>query len=331
MRKLLSPCFPATSKLLRRSFENEEAGAIGRIPVIWLFLLIVLALMSLVFASVSIFMHLHQSRARRDLQERIAAGLVDLEAIGVKRLTVPQSVLDVLPKVIFWGNGSSSVGSADGTIQRKNYLPESAAVSKEPEKTDKEISELEESMKHSTASSDNGKCLPFNQSTCAICLDLFIKNVTLVRELPCRHIFHPQCIDVYLLSRSSLCPLCKRSVLPKGHLIPESQLTNATVYRERQIRHEQERRMREHARQHRTDSLGSPNLSVHDRSWTTSPGRVAEARLSDSMILTHQDEMRWLHDQPWRKRILYSIFPGMQTRAMNRYLRRTRSSSDSHV
>lgn len=47
-----------------------------------------------------------------------------------------------------------------------------------------------------------------NADTCAICVDEFQENVV-VRELPCGHIFHPDCIDEWLSNYSSMCPLCK--------------------------------------------------------------------------------------------------------------------------
>ncbi|KAL4989525.1 hypothetical protein BDW68DRAFT_67842 [Aspergillus falconensis] len=67
---------------------------------------------------------------------------------------------------------------------------------------------------------DFGLCFPrhtkrlsHSQTTCAICLDDFIPASSTVRELPCGHIYHPECIDISLTQTSSLCPLCKKSVL----------------------------------------------------------------------------------------------------------------------
>jgi len=54
------------------------------------------------------------------------------------------------------------------------------------------------------------------QTSCAICLDEFVIGSPL-RELPCGHVFDPLCIDQYLLEQNSLCPLCKKSVLPAGY------------------------------------------------------------------------------------------------------------------
>ncbi|KAL4907303.1 hypothetical protein BDW74DRAFT_122953 [Aspergillus multicolor] len=59
----------------------------------------------------------------------------------------------------------------------------------------------------------HAKRLSQSQTTCAICLDDFVPSSSTVRELPCGHIYHPECIDVSLTRTSSLCPLCKKSVL----------------------------------------------------------------------------------------------------------------------
>jgi E3 ubiquitin-protein ligase RNF13 len=48
---------------------------------------------------------------------------------------------------------------------------------------------------------------------CAICLDDF-EDQDEIRLLPkCRHEFHRLCIDPWLLTKSPLCPVCKRSIL----------------------------------------------------------------------------------------------------------------------
>ncbi|OJJ47779.1 hypothetical protein ASPZODRAFT_15225 [Penicilliopsis zonata CBS 506.65] len=61
-------------------------------------------------------------------------------------------------------------------------------------------------------------CQPWKtQTTCAICLDEFTAGESMVRELPCNHIFHSACIDRFLMQRGNFCPLCKKSVLPEGY------------------------------------------------------------------------------------------------------------------
>ena len=70
----------------------------------------------------------------------------------------------------------------------------------------------------------------FDQPSCVICLDEFVADETRVRTLPCQHIFHPECVDQLLLRHSSLCPICKASVLPKGYC--PVKITNVMVRRE---------------------------------------------------------------------------------------------------
>ncbi|KAG6978862.1 Receptor-like proteiny region, transmembrane domain- and RING domain-containing protein 2 [Fusarium oxysporum f. sp. conglutinans] len=48
-------------------------------------------------------------------------------------------------------------------------------------------------------------------SCCSICTEDFQGGVE-VRSLPCRHIFHPSCVDPWLLERSLFCPLCRANV-----------------------------------------------------------------------------------------------------------------------
>ncbi|KAJ1976966.1 hypothetical protein H4R34_003778 [Dimargaris verticillata] len=47
--------------------------------------------------------------------------------------------------------------------------------------------------------------------TCAICLDAIIigSTNTHIRALPCHHIYHDDCIDQWLTTKSGCCPLCK--------------------------------------------------------------------------------------------------------------------------
>lgn len=99
--------------------------------------------------------------------------------------------------------------------------------------------------------------LAYSQPTCPICLDDYVPGKSMVRELPCRHIYHPECIDSFLLETSCLCPVCKKLVLPPGYC-PKT-ITDNMVRQERvsrRPRHDRERRNGENRR-----SATSPPLS----------------------------------------------------------------------
>ncbi|KAK6007202.1 hypothetical protein QM012_006210 [Aureobasidium pullulans] len=189
---------PATQLRLLIDITTSSGGS--NLPSIWIFLLIILAVLIVFIGALSLTMHILQRKRRNDLRARIARGEVDIEALGLGKLTVPQDIIDQMP----------------------TYTP--SAHAGVPEK-------------------GSARALPpLEQSTCAICLDDFTDSQCQVRELPCRHVFHNDCIDLFLLDTSSMCPLCKRSVLPKGYV--PGKITNAHVRRERYLRRNAARRAR---------------------------------------------------------------------------------------
>ncbi len=50
--------------------------------------------------------------------------------------------------------------------------------------------------------------ITLEKDNCVICLEGF-KSGESIRELPCKHFYHPHCIDPWLTQVSPLCPLCK--------------------------------------------------------------------------------------------------------------------------
>ncbi|RAR01083.1 ring finger domain-containing protein [Stemphylium lycopersici] len=205
---------------------NTDSG--GKLPSLWVFLVIVLAVLLVAVAITSLCMHIIQRRRRNDLRHRVLHGQVDLEALGVKRLTVSQHILDKLPIHTYSaGNSSDSEKAAPETAGGANHGPSSAVNAETGQKAplSRRLSAPNMSTSSMTAS--------WSQPTCPICMDDFEPNESQVRELPCHHVFHPECIDTFLLSHSSLCPMCKQSVLPTGAC--PVKITNAMVRRERHI------------------------------------------------------------------------------------------------
>lgn len=166
--------------------------------------------MILAICGSSIGVHWHQKRMRNQLRDRVIRGEVDLEALGIRRLTVPQEVLDRMPLYVYQAGAVPE--QAEGEPKTENGIAGAAASD------------------HTTG---------YSQPTCAICLDDFVDKETMVRELPCKHIYHPDCIDNFLRDNSSLCPLCKKTVLPRGYC--PAVITNAMVRRERWVRRVRQR------------------------------------------------------------------------------------------
>ncbi|KAK9373515.1 uncharacterized protein V1513DRAFT_382328 [Lipomyces chichibuensis] len=207
----------------------------NNIPGLWVFLVIALAVLLLTGITSSFIVHLLQYRNRRQLRQRIANGEIDLEALGIKRLTVPRWILDKLPvRVYVPGDPRYVRHSSDeatkpevDNIQLQHPFPATTTAV-----TAKSLGPDGPPTPSSTPLSVS----EFSQTTCPICLEDFIPNVTLVRELPCLHIYHLECIDAFLEHQSSLCPLCKQSALPRGYIPSTLRITNATVRRERRLR-----------------------------------------------------------------------------------------------
>lgn len=193
-----------------RLYTSFGSNGSSDLPSLWCFLLIVLAIVLVLIGTTSFSMHIFQRRYRNALRRRVENGEVDLESLGIKRSTpVSQEEIDKLPTYI--------------------YTPSSDAP--------KEGTDKPPTPSSSTSSAPLPSQTFFSQSSCTICLEDFIPNETKVRSLPCHHIYHPQCIDPHLSSRSSRCPVCMAQVLPRKN----EPITNAMVRAERRIRERQRR------------------------------------------------------------------------------------------
>lgn len=88
-----------------------------------------------------------------------------------------QAVLDTFPVVKFARNKNSSTANADIELQAREAHKDAACNTAEAE-----------------------------PSTCSICTEDFTVHED-VRILPCKHEFHPRCIDPWLVQQSTKCPL----------------------------------------------------------------------------------------------------------------------------
>ena len=219
-----------------RLFARVDTSGGSSLPSLWVFLLVVLGILLFVIATTSLCMHWLQRRRRSALRERVANGEVDLEALGIKRLTVPQDVLDKMP-LYTYGTGAPV---APPSLARDNAALPAVARDKLASADSSRPTSPDPAVRPAPAErATSYRPSPLQQPTCAICLDDFVAATsdnegTIVRELPCHHIFHPECVDTFLRDSSSLCPMCKKSALPKGYC--PRVVTNAMVRRERMLR-----------------------------------------------------------------------------------------------
>ncbi|KAI2638515.1 hypothetical protein GGS21DRAFT_508610 [Xylaria nigripes] len=182
---------------------------------IWAFVLIIAGLLLSVIGGISLLMRYVQKRRRASLRRRVMNGEVNLEALGIKRLTVPLSHIQTYP--LFTYNYDPAISGA-ASLQPVNPPCKMSSDSGSP-------SSMPNRERH-------GDRLDY-QPTCSICLDDFESKITIIREINCGHIFHPECIDQFLSEISSLCPICKESMYPWGH---SPKITNSMVRSELRTR-----------------------------------------------------------------------------------------------
>ncbi|KAL8848938.1 MAG: hypothetical protein Q9221_006032 [Calogaya cf. arnoldii] len=266
-----------------KMYAVVELANVTSLPSLWAFLLIVLGIVLFMIGFTSTVMHLYQRRRRNILRRRIVNGEVDLERLGIKRLTVPQEAINMLPTFLYNPSEKELLDLPKGHITALSDFPiqesestTTASPRVEPgpkaESDPAHHPELSPAALPIRSSSGSKHELSYAQPTCPICLDDFTPQETTVRSLPCHHIYHPECIDPFLLRNSSLCPVCKSKVLPQGYC-PEI-ITNAMVRRERQQRRNRDRIRRIRGEEAAAQLPVASNVEPGPSRFTAVPGRM---------------------------------------------------------
>ncbi|KAI1771136.1 hypothetical protein F4818DRAFT_213703 [Hypoxylon cercidicola] len=198
-----------------RVWTELTVVTISKTLPLWAFILIILGVIVAVIGGTSLLMHFVQSRRRAALRRRVMRGEVNLEGLGIKRLTVPTKHIKTFP--LFTYNYDPPVPS-----------PTTGNFPQGKGRRSSEVSCTPVSLRNDARNEKIDSAMDY-QPACLICLEDFESKRTIIRELPCGHIYHPECIDEFLGQLSSLCPSCKSSMLPPGYC---PKITNSMVRRE---------------------------------------------------------------------------------------------------
>ena len=205
----ISTIYDVDSQDYVRLWTKLNVSTNSSFPGLWICIIAIVSVLISVIGGTSLLMHYVQRRRRVSLRRRVISGETDLEALGIKRLTVPVEHIETFPLFTY---------SYDAPVPSFETPPQS------PDPIQRLLSQSAPSSLSTRINTRTDY-----QPTCLICLDHFESRATIIRELPCGHIFHPECIDEFLSEISSLCPICRTSMLPRGYC---PKITNSMARRE---------------------------------------------------------------------------------------------------
>lgn len=308
-----------------RIWTEIHVSTPNTLPTIWIFILVCIAVLLAFVALVSCLMHYVQRRRRLSLERRVATGEVNLEAMNIKRVRVPIEHVERFPLFTYnyepkhTSPPPSPMSPRITTLARSrdNSLTIDGTQSGAPTPP---VSEKALASPRSTVTGfTNTSTATDYQPRCTICLEDYENRVTIIRELPCGHIYHPDCIDEFLSENSSLCPQCKAPMLPRGYC---PSITNAMVRRERAIRRlrgqvtVEDGELQERPsnwRNNFTRKLYRPSNNATNALQET-PSRhspTAEARMR-MRTLAGNDGAESFDGQPQWRRLIRTVFPGFR-------------------
>ncbi|KAF9913914.1 hypothetical protein BX616_009316 [Lobosporangium transversale] len=211
-----------------------------KIPVIWEFVLIVVVVMLAISLTVSAVLHCRlyalRQRIRMDALAR-GADVLPNGTIRMRKVTLDKATLDGLPVRIYRQPRSSSIAAVSSptgaaatqegqsktltaaTLSRS--ISNGGSISGQSVRSQRAVAAAT-ALNASTHSLSNPASTPtpvngvegISDDTCAVCIDEFVEGEE-IRMLPCHHEFHCECIDPWLIRKSSTCPLCKYDCLPR--------------------------------------------------------------------------------------------------------------------
>ena len=165
---------------------------------IWVYLLIVIAVLVAIISATSLTMHLAQAGRRISLRRRVVSGEVNLEGMGIKRLTVPMDEIHRFPLYTYRYEPPSTSPPTSPKSPRSSRPSGRIRATEHGQPSLGDISE-EALFSPETVTPEKPPESPpgassiatDSQPLCCICLSPYQNRVTVIREVRCGHIFHP--------------------------------------------------------------------------------------------------------------------------------------------
>ncbi|KAJ5455372.1 hypothetical protein N7475_010493 [Penicillium sp. IBT 31633x] len=209
----------------KRLFARIESGQeTEKVPSLWSFVLAIAGTVIILSLILITIYRLVLRKRRSDFQRRINEGEVDIEALALNQMKAPREIVEEMPLYTYL-----EIKVPQGATPPEGKVLANPTENEYGDKTNPSLPNednrplddagLTKPQAAVVNPGPNDPCrshyrLSHTQTTCAICIDDFVPGSSVVRELPCGHIFDSECIDPFLTQNSCLCPLCKKSVLP---------------------------------------------------------------------------------------------------------------------
>ena len=207
---------------------------------------------------------------RRRNQRRLSTGNVDLTGPDAMNQHLAQAAVNSLPTIIYSQHDKDEDSSKadDIPIDSPANRPSTQAV-------------------NPTTAPGHAQ---WAQTTCSICLEDYVSDVTMIRRLLCGHAYHPDCIAKLIKDNILVCPICRATVIPHDPSCSNSvPVTNAMVQADHSIRRNNGRRIRNNPLSYfrRVLRRSDPEVAV-TADTTYAPSPIEMAPLENRSVISSQ-------------------------------------------